>query len=469
MTPDASSGPLAAQVAERLRADAPWEVFAERLRRYEVHFNGPVVEVVRGPLLVEGFGIRLFRPHGDQIGTGFRATTDLGDAALARAIASAESIATRSFFPAKSIALPATAGPISSDPPIVDAALWANPMRRVEEYVAALLDPFEGLPNVVPSFGSVRATLAETSIANSAGLRAHYRHTTADLEVAVKAFGGPEGAPPGEYWVNDRVRRLDPAAAGRPVADWARWAQDARRAHPPTTGELPVILPAGVLAGILPTVIGFRCSGQARLRGIAPEPGTSVAAPTVTLWDDATLPWAPNTAPFDDEGTASGRRALIEGGVARSLLYDLLHGSALGSASTGNGLRGRGFTGRDWMRFTGEPTVGPSTLVLSPGAGGTDAELAEAAGEGILVRQLGWASPDPMSGAFGGEIRIGYKIQHGTIGEPIRGGTVGGVAISAPGAPSLLARVAAIGSTSELADDFYGPSMLVRPLSVAGA
>ncbi|EQD72554.1 peptidase U62 modulator of DNA gyrase, partial [mine drainage metagenome] len=299
MTPEPSAAPIATRLAERIRTDAPWEVFAERLRRYEVHFNGPVVEVVRGPLVVEGFGVRLFRTRGDQTGAGFQASTDLSDAGLNEAVGTAERVAAHAAFPAKSVVLPATAGPMSSDPKLVDAALWSNPLPRLEEYVAALLDPFERIPNVVPSFGSVRATLAETSIANSAGLRAHYRHTTATLEIAVKAFGGPEGAAPGEYWVNDRVRRLDPDEAGKPVPDWARWAQDVRRAKPPASGALPVILPADLLSGILPAVIGLRCSGEARMRQIAPEAGTTVAAPTVTIADDATLPWAPNSSPFD--------------------------------------------------------------------------------------------------------------------------------------------------------------------------
>jgi predicted Zn-dependent protease len=120
------------------------------------------------------------------------------------------------------------------------------------------------------------------------------------------------------------------------------------------------------------------------------------------------------------------------------------------------------------MRFTHGPGLGASTLVVKPGAGGTDEELAEAAGDGIWLQQLGWASPDPISGAFGGEIRIGYRIRNGKIAEPVRGGTIGGTVVAPPDSPSLLASVAAVGSRATLVDDLSSPTLLIRTLTVAG-
>ena len=90
-----------------------------------------------------------------------------------------------------------------------------------------------------------------------------------------------------------RSARLDPTHAGDLVPRWAQFAQDARRAHAPPTGDLAVVMPAEVLAGILPPVIGFRCSGVSRLRRISPEAGTRVAAPGVTIHDDGYAPLGP--------------------------------------------------------------------------------------------------------------------------------------------------------------------------------
>jgi predicted Zn-dependent protease len=468
MTDSTAANPVAFRVADRLRTDAPWEVFGQRARRYEVHFNGRTVEFLRAPILVEGYGLRVFRLRNDQTGTGYQASTDASDSGIAAVAASAETVAANSNFPAKQLELPSRP-PAAGRLEILDAKLWESPLERIEAYVTALLAPFDSLQGAVPSFGSVRATLSENSIANSTGLRAQYSDTTMELELAVKSFGGPEGAPPGEYWVNALDRRADPAHAGAEVPQWVQYAQDARRAKAPPTGDLPVVLPAEPTSGILPGVLGFRCSGSARLREIAPAAGTTIAAPGVTIRDDGRFPWGPNSSPVDDEGSPTGSHTLVQSGQASELLYDILHGGAFGVPPSGNGQRGLSFGRRDWMRFAHDVGTGPTTVVLEPGTGGSDAEIAEIAHDGIWVQQLGWASPDPFSGAFGGEIRIGYRIRNGKIAEPVRGGTVGGVVLGPPGTPTMLTSVAAIGSTPSLTELFSGPTILVKTLTVAGA
>jgi predicted Zn-dependent protease len=468
MTTSESPDFIAFHVADRLRTPEPWEVYGERVRRYEIHFKGRTLEAIRGPLLVEGFGVRLFRRHEDQTGVGFQASTDPSDAGIAATLKDAEQIAVHSNFPTKKVELPSNraTGPAGD---VRDEHLWNAPMARLEEYVAALLAPFDSIRDSVPSFGSVRATLAEVSIANSSGLRTSYPHTQVALELAVKSFGGPEGVPPGEFWVNDTFRRVDPSHAGDRVAEWCRYAQDARRAAAPPTGELPVVLPATVMEGILPLVLGYRWSGAARLRQIAPQEGSVVAASLVSIHDDGRYPWGVLSGPIDDEGTPRGHRTLVKQGVAADLVYDVLHGGAFDLRSSGNAARGLDFGPGDWMRFRHRPMVGPTTLVVEPGTGGSDAELIEVAREGIWVQQLGWAAPDPISGGFGGEIRIGYRIRNGKLAEPVRGGTVGGVVFAPPGTPSMLGSVAAVGTDSEFTGIISAPSVLIRNLSVAGA
>ena len=467
MSASPSPSPVSYRVSDKLHLDAPWEVFGERARRYELHFNGRVVEVVRGPLVVEGYGIRVFRAHGDRTGTGFQASTDTSESGIATAAEEATQIAAHSDFPAKRLELPSTA-PSTSGLDIVDSKLWEAPLPRLQEYIDGLLSPFDAIQDAVPSFGSVRATLTEASIANSAGLRVTYPHTTIALELAVKAFGGPEGMAPGEYWVNQQTRKIDPDDAGDSVPAWCSYAQDARRAQAPPTGELPIVLPSHVLAGILPAVIGFRWTGGSRLRELAPAKGSVVAAPGLKVYDDGRFPWGPSSAPVDDEGVTTRKRALISGGAVDDILYDVLHAGAFDVPSTGNGLRGITFGNRDWLRFTHTPAPTSSTLVVEAGTDGTDAELAEIAGDGIWLQQLGWASPDPISGAFGGEIRIGYRIRNGKIAEPVRGGTIGGTVVAPPGTPSLLSSVAAIGSKARLVDDLSSPTLLVKTLTVGG-
>ncbi|MCI4370633.1 MAG: metallopeptidase TldD-related protein, partial [Thermoplasmata archaeon] len=379
----------------------------------------------------------------------------------------AEATARYSRFPAAGAQLP-------SDPPhaeavdSVDRAAWAAPLDSVEAYVHALLTAFEGRSGIVPSFGSVHLTLAEATLANSAGLAHHASRTTVDLEVAVKAFGGAEGRPPGEYWVTSRSVRLDPRGLPELVDAWCQRAKDVRIAKAPSAGDQTVVLPPRVLTDILPEILSYRLSGSAELRGIAPKPGEMIGAPTISIWDDGRFPYALGTSAVDDEGNPQSKRPLVTNGAAHATLYDVLHASAAGRTSTGSGLR-EALAYPSWEHFSSPPHPVATTMVLSTGDVGSDAELAEVAGEGIWVDQLGYAFPDPLSAAFGGEIRIGYRIHHGKIAEPLRGGTVGGVVVSGQGEKSLLNSLLAAGKHPELTAHLSCPTLVVGQMSVGGA
>ncbi len=467
--PDAAF--TAFRVGERLkgRVEGPWDVFGEKLERFELHLTGSRVEMERGPIRLEGFGLRLLRPQGEASGVGFAAGTDLSDASIDLRTADAEATAKFARFPARRVELPTTAitGPGPSVE-TVDRGLWEHPLESLHDFVHALTSAFEGRKGAVPSFGSVRATLAEATLTNSEGIHHHWRHTLVDLEVAVKSFDGPEGPPPGEYWVNRRSRTLSSRGIAEEVDRWCTRARDARAARPTPSGVSNVLLPPPVLADILPAILGFRMSGAAELRKMSVPKGEPMGTPLVTIHDDGRLPWGLGSAPFDDEGTPQARHPLIDHGIATGSVYDVLHASAFGQTPTGNGRRDLPQFA-PWFHFDRSPQPISTNLVVSPGAGGSDAELMEAVQEGVYLDQLGYAFPDPYSGAFGGEVRIAYRIHRGRLAEPLRGGTVGGTVFGPPKSPSLLASVRGVGARGELSGHLDSPTLWVDGLTVAGA
>ena len=469
MSARTGSSDAADRVADRLKkVPGPWDVYVQRARRYEIHLNGPQIEMVRGPIEVEGYGLRLLRYREGKTGTGFVSSTDLSAGGVEDAARTAESLCAYSSFPAAKVDLPHQPGAMP-EVEVVDRRLWERPSETLEEHVRILLDAFDGKRDVTPSFGSVRAVLSETTIANSEGLATSFPDTTVEFEIAVKAHGGPEGAPPGEYWVNETSRRLQPERIPAEVEEWCRFARDVRRAAPTPSGELPVVLPGPIVGQILPSVLGLRLTGTARLRELAPPIGTRWGTESLTVYDDGLVPWATASSPVDVEGTPQRRTPLLKGGAVAGLLYDCLHAAAFGATSTGSATRGaRPAGGQDWCRFIHPPEGASTTLVVEPGAGGRDEELVEAAQDGLWVQQLGWAVPDPFSGAFGGEVRIGYRIRNGKLAEPVRGGTVGGVVMAPEGQPSMLAGISAIGSHAALFETISSPALLIRSLTVAG-
>ncbi len=470
MTAASADPDTAFRVADRLRARnlaGPWDVFGERIRKYEIHLSAGRIELVRGPVAVEGYGLRVLRPKDGGLSEGFQASTDLSAEGVGQATADAEANGRFSRVPAPSVELPSQA---PSDPrvEISDPALWQDAPGALQRHVAELLRAVQGERGISVTFGSVKVMLTEMTLANSSGLSAGYTHTTVQSEIGILASGGDTGAAPGEYWVTDSGRRLETDALEENVRAWARYAQDTRRARQPPTGKIPVILPAEVLAGILPGALDFMCTGEGKLYEIAPAHDAVVGPDFLTVADDGRVPWAVGSTPFDDEGISRPRRHLLRNGKTDELACDLTYGSAIGQSSTGNGLRVTYFGPPSWNRFTHAPRPSFTTLSISGGAGGSDEELVESARDGIWVQQLGWASPNSATGTFGGEIRIGYRIRNGKLAEPVRGGTVGGLAMSASDEPSLFRNLVAVGGRPELRMGVQVPALLTQGLTVSG-
>jgi predicted Zn-dependent protease len=458
----------ASRVRDALHLEAPWEIYGQRLRRFELYFDGTHVETVRGPITLEGVGIRVFRPRGSSLGVGLHATSDLSPEGLRAAHRFAEANAKAGTFPASQFELPSKAPKVARGPEVCSAPLWESPAEAVEAFVHALLAPLEGVSDVRASFGSVRATLSETSIANSEGLDTSYVATEAELELALAAFGGPEGPPPGEYWVNREMRTLETGPVSSWVTAWAQRARDVRRARPPVSGTMPVAFPPSQLSEILPQAMALRFSGTGRLQRMALATGTAIAPSAITIQRDPTLPWAPGSAPVDDEGALPSPVALVDHGATGELAYDVLHAAAFDRRTNGAAGRLEVFGPHAWYRFVHRPVPLVTPMTVACGPDGTEEELLEGIEEGLWVDQLGWANPDPRAGTFGGELRVGYRIHHGKLAEPVRGGTVGGPVYSTDGSPSLLGGVMRIGSRAELVGRLLAPSLVVKGPVVAG-
>ena len=188
---------------------------------------------------------------------------------------------------------------------------------------------------------------------------------------------------------------------------------------------------------------------------LAGKEGQTIASNLVTLWDDPFDPVAPRA--FDGEGTPCIRKAVIEGGILKTLLHNLKTAKKAGRESTGNA-----------SRKSAASSVGVSPTVLRLEAGSlSEAELLHELQNGLVIAELEGlhAGVDTVSGDFSLKAS-GFLVELGRVIRPVSNITVAGNFIT------TMKDVTALGSDLKFGmpgGGFFGaPSMIVSGLTVAG-
>lgn len=173
--------------------------------------------------------------------------------------------------------------------------------------------------------------------------------------------------------------------------------------------KMTMILPPSELGDMLMSSAGSALNGENVKYQRSPWKdcmNTKVASDILTMTDDPTRA-APLCSEFDDEGTPSSKKVMIENGIIRSFMNDSFVGN-----STGNGMR------RSSVESQGiyENAVGikPMNLVVSPGRDTVDSIILNTK-NGIYVEKFAWPEADGLTGRFGLEVRSGHLIKNGRI------------------------------------------------------
>ncbi|MFU8795749.1 MAG: TldD/PmbA family protein [Dehalococcoidia bacterium] len=287
---------------------------------------------------------------------------------------------------------------------IFDSAVDDVSLERMVEAGRSLIDKItEHTPGILCDVDVTRST-SSVSLINSRGGEGVYDKSVFGLSVQgvlvkdtdMLFVGDSDSSCRFEYGVEDMARRikrqLDMAKANASVS----------------AGLLPVIFtPSGVASALLsPITVAF--SGKTVLEGASPLKGRQnerLLDKGLSLWDDATLDHAVRSCPFDDEGVPTRRLPLVESGVVKRFFYDLQTAALAGTESTGNGRRVGGSV----------PTPATSSIVVGPGDVSFES-MVEDMREGLIVEHvIGAGQGNVLSGDFGGNVLLGYKVENGQI------------------------------------------------------
>lgn len=184
----------------------------------------------------------------------------------------------------------------------------------------------------------------------------------------------------------------------------------------PKTGAFPVLFDeriASSLIGHLLTAI----NGAAITRGaswLRDALGTQVLPETLSILENPHRPRISGSRPFDAEGLATTRRAIVENGILTGWTLDLATGRKLGMPSTANAARG--------VSSPPSPSVG--NIALTQGEHSREALIAQM-GTGLIVTSFIGATINPTTGDYS-RGASGFWVENGQILYPVNECTIAG-------------------------------------------
>jgi PmbA protein len=169
----------------------------------------------------------------------------------------------------------------------------------------------------------------------------------------------------------------------------------------------------------------------------------------VTIIDDPLRRRGLRSRPFDGEGIASARRAVVENGALKSWLLDLRAARQLALLSTGHAARGA----------SSPPSPAPTNLYLVPGSPSAD-QLVRDIPSGLYVTDLMGFGINGITGDYS-RGASGFWIENGQLAYPVSEITVSG---------NLLQMFRELTAASDL-EFRYGvdsPTVRIEGMTVAG-
>ena len=355
-----------------------------------------------------GVGIRVLR--GDQTGYGY--TEDLSPTAVRQAAWTAAAIADG---PARERPLPAlVASAVADRYPArtpwdqVAAATRLPLLQRVQE-LALAADP--RVQKVTVHFsdecGAVLMVDSEGRVAfDTQPMTLIHLSCMAEQNGRRESNGGNIAGRAGlEFYDDAKLQKVVREAVARTTILF--------EADQPPAGEFPVVLGAGSSGILLHEAIGHGLEADFNRKGVsiyADKLGKSIAAPFVTVVDDATQPAARGAINVDDEGNAAGLTTLIHDGVLQSYLHDSISARHYGVAATGNGRR-------ESFRHAPLPRMRATYMLPGPH---TPAEIIASVKRGIFCENFANGQVQIGAGDFTFYVKNGWLIEDGKLTRPIK-------------------------------------------------
>ena len=290
----------------------------------------------------------------------------------------------------------------------------------------------------------------DIALVASNGFAGHYQRSGHSLSATALAGSGTGMERDYDYSSVVHLADLDDAATlGRNAGERAVARLNPTR---PKTAKLPVVFDPRVAGSLLGHLAGA-INGAAVARGtsfLRDRMGQRVMPAGTMVFDDPTRRRGLRSRPFDGEGMAGTRRAIIEDGVLTTWVLDWRSARQLGLASTGHASRGT----------SSAPSPNTTNLWLAAGTMTPRALMADIR-EGLYVTEMIGMGVNGITGDYS-RGAAGFMIRNGELAEAVSEVTIAG------NLKDMLLRVQA-------ADDLVfrrgtdAPTLRIDDMTLAGA
>jgi PmbA protein len=276
-------------------------------------------------------------------------------------------------------------------------------------------DAARAVPGITNSEGAEATwSRSEIALAASNGFAGRYARSGHGVSVSVVAGEGTAMETDYDYASSVYGRDLEPAATvGRRAGERTVRRLNPRKAE---TARVPVVFDPRVSSSLVSHLAGA-ISGPSIARKasfLKDRMGTRILAAGLDVIDDPLRPRGLRSRPFDGEGIAAKRLALVEDGVLRTWLLDLASARQLGLATTGHAARGT----------SGPPGPSATNLYLEAGRP-SPKELMADIKSGFYVTSLMGHGINMVTGDYS-RGASGFWIVNGELAYPVSEVTVAG-------------------------------------------
>jgi PmbA protein len=281
--------------------------------------------------------------------------------------------------------------------------------------IAQAEDAARAVPGVTNSEGAEAGWgRVAVSLAASNGFRGDYAVTRWGISVSVLAGQGTGMERDYDYASAVFGDNLpSPEALGTSAGERAVRRLNPRKA---ATAKLPIVYDPRVANGLIGHFVGS-INGASIARGtsfLKDKMGKQVFAKGIRIIDDPHRPRGLRSKPFDGEGVANMKRALIEDGELTTWLLDSRSARQLGLTTTGHAARGT----------SSPPSPAATNLYLEPGTVTPEALMADIR-QGFYVTELIGHGINGVTGDYS-RGAAGYWIENGKLTHSVSEVTVAG-------------------------------------------